>query len=204
MHNEHNNDQQIEDIVEVEDSIISMEKIDFLAHNEKAIECYESQYKSCLYSTILRSLTHEKYPEKEAESLWNSIIAHMKQMNLIIGRQIGIAVATMDYLSNIKNELSDPKIIEEGKSKFVASATTKDELTDLYLRDVFDVILKKEVAEANRTNSSLCLLMIDIDEFKVINDTYGHQEGDAVLKKLGSTLNNSVRKMDTVVREVVN
>lgn len=200
MHNEHNNDQQIEDIIEVEGSILSLEKIEFLAKNEKTIERYESKYKNCLYSTILRSLTHENYPEKEAKSLWHRIIAHMKQMNYILGRQVGIAVASMDYLSNIKNELSDPKIIEEDKSKFVSSATTKDELTDLYVREVFDVVLKKEVDEANRTNSSLCLLMIDIDDFKVVNDTYGHQEGDAVLKKLGSTLNKSVREMDTVVR----
>jgi diguanylate cyclase (GGDEF)-like protein len=106
----------------------------------------------------------------------------------------------LDYLSNIKKELSDPKIIEEDKSKFVAETTTKDDLTGLYLREVFDVVLKKEVDEANRTNSPLCLLMLDIDDFKVTNDTCGHQEGDAVLTKLGAALNDSVREMDTAVR----
>ncbi len=191
---------QIEDIIEVEDNILSLEDIVRLANNRKRIQEYEIRYKDCLYSTILMSLTHERYTETEAKLLWNAIVAHMKSLNNNLGRQVGIAVASLDYLSNIKNELSDPLIIEERKSNFVAEATTKDELTGLYVREVFDVILNKEIDEANRTGSPLCLLMLDIDDFKKINDRYGHQEGDTVLNKLGTLLNSSVREMDTAVR----
>lgn len=200
MENKQSSDKQMVDIIEVEGCTFSLEDIDFLAENEESITRYKKHYKDRLYSTILRSLTHENYDEKEAESLWHSIIDHMKKINHLLGREVGIAVASIDYLSNIKNELSDPKIIEEDKSSFVADTTTKDELTGLYLRGVFDVVLKKEVDGANRTNSPLCLLIIDIDDFKVVNDTFGHQEGDAVLTKIGATLNDSIREMDTAVR----
>ncbi|RKX80689.1 MAG: hypothetical protein DRP58_12900 [Spirochaetes bacterium] len=67
---------------------------------------------------------------------------------------------------------------------FFAETATVDDLTRLYVRGVFDIILKKEFNEANRNNNSLCLLMIDIEDFKEVNDTYGHQAGDQVLKKL--------------------
>jgi diguanylate cyclase (GGDEF)-like protein len=99
-----------------------------------------------------------------------------------------------------KNTLSEPKIIEEDKSTFITDATTKDELTELYLREVFEVVLRKETDKANRNKTPLCLLMIDIDDFKKINDTYGHLKGDEVLNKFGKTINGSIREMDLAAR----
>nr|WP_255490923.1 GGDEF domain-containing protein [Spartinivicinus marinus] len=124
----------------------------------------------------------------------------MQKLNHTLGRYVGVSVASLDYLTNIKCTLIEPKIIEEDKINYVAQATTKDELTGLYLREVFNVVLKKELGEARRSNSMLCLLMIDIDDFKNVNDTYGHQKGDEVLSKIGDTINDSVREMDLAAR----
>lgn len=197
---ENDNDNQLEDIVEFDDRTLSLADIEAIANDESLRKRYENKHKNCLYSTILLSLTHESFQERESKSLWNKIIAHMKKLNQILGRNVGISVASLDYLTNVKNTLSEPKIIEENKSSFVADATTKDELTGLYLREVFDVVLKKEIEEANRKNTSLCLLMIDIDDFKKINDQHGHLKGDEVLKKVGTTINDSVREMDLAAR----
>lgn len=194
------NDNQLEDIVELDDRTLSLADIESIANDEKIRKRYENKYKDCLYSTILLSLTHESFQEDESKSLWNEIISHMRQLEDILGRSVGLSVASLDYLTNVKNALSEPKIIEENKSTFIAGATTKDELTGLYLREVFDVFLKKEIEEANRKNTSLCLLMIDIDDFKKINDQYGHLKGDEVLKKIGTAINNSVREMDLAAR----
>ena len=194
------NDNQLEDIVEFDDRTLSLADIESIANDEKIRKHYENKYKDCLYSTILLSLTHESFQEDESKSLWNEIISHMRQLENILGRSVGLSVASLDYLTNVKNALSEPKIIEENKSTFIAGATTKDELTGLYLREVFDVVLKKEMEEANRKNTSLCLLMIDIDDFKKVNDKYGHLKGDEVLKKVGTAINNSVREMDLAAR----
>ena len=200
MKKENGNDNRLEDIVELDDRTLSLADIEAIANDENVRKRYENKHKNCLYSTILLSLTHESFQERESKSIWNEIIAHMKKLNHILGRNVGISVASLDYLTNVKNTLSEPKIIEEYKSSFVADATTKDELTGLYLREVFDVFLKKEIEEANRKNTSLCLLMIDIDNFKKINDKYGHLKGDEVLNKIGTAINDSVREMDLAAR----
>lgn len=196
--NGHNN--RLEDIIELDDRTLSLADIEAIAKDESVRKRYENKHKNCLYSTILLSLTHESFQESESKSLWNEIVVHMKKLNHILGRNVGISVASLDYLTNVKNTLSEPKIIEEYKSTFVADATTKDELTGLYLREVFDVFLKKEIEEANRKNTSLCLLMIDIDDFKRINDKCGHLKGDEVLSKVGTAISDSVREMDLAVR----
>ncbi|MEJ2657000.1 MAG: GGDEF domain-containing protein [Desulfobacterales bacterium] len=200
MKKETDNGNQLEDIVELGDCTLSLAEIESIANDDNIRKQYEDKYKSSLYSAILLSLTHESFQESESKSLWSEIVAHMRQLNHILGRNVGISVASLDYLTNVRNTLAGPKIIEEDKSTFVAGATTKDELTGLYLREVFDVFLKKEVEEANRKNTSLCLLMIDIDDFKKLNDKYGHLAGDDVLNKIGTAINDSVREMDLAAR----
>jgi len=200
LQKENDNESQLEDIVEFDDRTISLADIESIANDKKIREHYEKKYKNRLYSTILLSLTHESFQEDESKSLWNEILSHMRQLEHILDRSVGLSVASLDYLTNVKNALSEPKIIEENKSIFVAGATTKDELTGLFLREVFDVVIKKEMEEANRKNTSLCLLMIDIDDFKEINDQYGHLKCDEVLRKIGTTINDSVREMDLAAR----
>ena len=59
-----------------------------------------------------------------------------------------------------------------------------DELTGIYNRRYCDLRLREEIARARRYGHPLCLLLIDVDHFKLINDRYGHDVGDAVLKEL--------------------
>jgi diguanylate cyclase (GGDEF)-like protein len=60
--------------------------------------------------------------------------------------------------------------------------------------------LDNEIARAKRLGDELCCLMLDIDHFKKINDTYGHQCGDEVLRQLGKVLQQAVRHYDIVAR----
>ena len=75
-----------------------------------------------------------------------------------------------------------------------------DELTGLYNRRMFDTILNGEITRAQRYGRSLSILLLDIDRFKRINDTYGHAAGDEVLRKLAQLLNDSVRAENSVCR----
>lgn len=75
-----------------------------------------------------------------------------------------------------------------------------DELTDLANRRRFMEVLQQEVARAARFGSSLALLLFDLDHFKQINDRYGHQVGDDVLRSTAEVIRNRVRETDLPAR----
>jgi len=75
-----------------------------------------------------------------------------------------------------------------------------DALTGLANRRFFDFILSREIGRARRYGRPLSLMMLDIDYFKQINDTYGHPAGDLILKTMGDLLRNLFRKTDLAAR----
>ena len=78
--------------------------------------------------------------------------------------------------------------------------TLRDPLTGLYNRRYLDETMKREIARAEREKYPLSFLMIDIDHFKDLNDTYGHSAGDAVLVALGDLFHTRIRQGDIVCR----
>jgi diguanylate cyclase (GGDEF)-like protein len=75
-----------------------------------------------------------------------------------------------------------------------------DPLIAVYNRRYFDRRIEEEFERAHRYGLSLSILLLDIDHFKNVNDTYGHQTGDTVLKNLGKLLVDTVRNTDIVAR----
>ena len=80
-------------------------------------------------------------------------------------------------------------------SKILQYATI-DALTNLNNRRQFEIRLKQEIATTKRQKNSLCAMMIDIDFFKKVNDTYGHSSGDAVLRNVASVIKSALRESD--------
>lgn len=77
---------------------------------------------------------------------------------------------------------------------------TQDVLTQVANRFQFDNVLEHSISLAQRYGRTLSILLIDIDFFKEVNDTYGHLIGDEVLKKLANTLSAGIRKSDVIAR----
>ncbi len=75
-----------------------------------------------------------------------------------------------------------------------------DALTGVFNRHYFNELIAQEVIRASRYDHPIGLLMIDVDRFKEINDNYGHQTGDMVLKEIADVLRATVRKSDMIVR----
>lgn len=77
---------------------------------------------------------------------------------------------------------------------------SRDSLTGLYNHGLLLEILEKEIRQQERNNKSVAFVMLDIDYFKKINDTYGHMTGDVVLKELSSILTKEIRSTDILGR----
>ena len=75
-----------------------------------------------------------------------------------------------------------------------------DPLTGIYNRNYFNRLIQLEEHRARRLDSAISFIMIDVDNFKLINDRYGHQAGDRVLQEVAKVLQGVLRKTDTVLR----
>jgi diguanylate cyclase (GGDEF)-like protein len=87
-----------------------------------------------------------------------------------------------------------------GDFRRVASQATTDALTGIANRRSFDEELALEWRRAHRIGDSLALVLLDLDDFKKVNDTHGHPAGDAVLRTIGEVLGSGVRQIDLAAR----
>ncbi len=85
-------------------------------------------------------------------------------------------------------------IRERGYRALLKRLSIRDVLTDLYNRRFLDQKLEEEAQRATRQNYPLFLIILDLDNFKELNDTLGHQAGDEVLQRLAGVLSNSIRR----------
>jgi diguanylate cyclase (GGDEF)-like protein len=94
------------------------------------------------------------------------------------------------------------KVIEDLESAqlSVKFLSEYDPLTMLYNRRTFEWYVRDNIERSSRTGSMFSIVLIDIDDFKLINDVYGHQTADMVLKELSERLKKSLRRMDIPAR----
>ncbi len=105
-------------------------------------------------------------------------------------------VTRFEKLQILNKELKQTKIELEYLNKKLIKLATTDELTGLNNRRSFTSQAEKAVVYANRYNMPLCIIMMDIDKFKKINDTYGHKAGDETLKRFADIFKNNLRSSD--------
>ncbi len=112
-----------------------------------------------------------------------------------------------DRLVNVRRELEHNKAELEKKNRQLEEASQElerlsvtDALTGLHNRRHFDQAYDHEIRRSNRYKHPLSLLYMDIDHFKEVNDTHGHDAGDEILRDLGKLLRMYLRETDTVVR----
>jgi len=88
----------------------------------------------------------------------------------------------------------------EEANRHLQMLASKDPLTGLYNRQFLNELLEKEWNSARRNGDPLSVIMADLDNFKGVNDTYGHQAGDMALKKVSEVLTANMRKSDYLAR----
>lgn len=124
----------------------------------------------------------------------------------------GLEMGAVDYVTkpfdpgeliarvNIHLRLKELYEALQEKNKQLQELANRDGLTGLYNHRYFQEHLTKDYARAVRYGEPLSIVIFDIDHFKKLNDTYGHQAGDSVLKKLGSLVSSLTRESDLAAR----
>jgi len=104
-----------------------------------------------------------------------------------------------EKLKSIKEHL-DLKIYYEQHQEELKRKVYIDDLTQIYNRTYFEEQFSKEISRYRRDMRVLSLIFMDIDKFKDLNDNYGHQVGDEVLKELTTLIGNNIRDIDIFAR----
>ena len=156
---------------------------------------------------ILKSGKHD---EKFYEAMWERInkdgcwqgeIWNKRKDGEVYAEWITITAVTAEsvYYVAVFSDITDKKLQEmelvKAKELFELQATY-DGMTKLYNRQKTEDILKIEIDRSRRYGIELSVLMLDIDDFKKINDTYGHPTGDTVLREISRLIRKCIRKTD--------
>ena len=116
---------------------------------------------------------------------WGLTLVHWRKFTTINLQQ--------DQLDRLNAELQQ-------KQKELERLTRLDGLTGLYNRNTFVELTRRELARAQRQGSSTTIMLLDLDHFKRVNDTWGHPAGDSVLRHVAALVNGSIRSTDLAGR----
>ena len=137
----------------------------------------------------------------QLEGVWHGEIWNRRKNGEIYPEQITItavkgSTGPVTHYVAVLRDITERKQLE----KEVAQLAFFDTLTQLPNRRLFNDRLTQSLARAQREQSSLALMFIDLDKFKPINDTYGHEAGDSVLQAVARRIESSLRASDTAAR----
>lgn len=127
------------------------------------------------------------------------------QVNGLSSCAIGLLLAWLQWRNFIqintqKQRLqAQAKLLEEQNYR-LSYLAEHDPLSGLLNRRAFNHIVERELLRCQRTQQPLCLLLLDLDHFKAINDRFGHPLGDAVIKRMATLLSSQVRVLDSLAR----
>ncbi|MDM8521850.1 diguanylate cyclase [Desulfococcaceae bacterium HSG8] len=176
---------------------------DFADDDEKLIQqlelIIEKQGKQA-YPIIFHILTHLDLESDNAEECWYEVVAHREIMGDALGRRVNLRTAICDYFCSINKSLKNPKVVELHVFESKANISKYDYLTGLYTRGSFEGFLVRELARSKRHDKETSVLFFDIDDFKAVNDTFGHLAGDVALKRIAEIVMNETRSEDIAAR----
>ena len=150
--------------------------------------------------TLFKLLAGIDIPQDQSDEHWEKAVKHRQEMMQLLGRNIDMTTALSDYLQTSTNFLNHPRLIEASFFENVFHETIHDKLTGLFNRPYFDEAYSQQISLAKRYKNDFAVLFLDIDNFKEINDSYGHLAGDETLRQIAEVISTQKRDSDVAAR----
>ena len=144
---------------------------------------------------FFKTIAQLELSENVSSEYWDQILERRRQLADTLGKPVSLKAAMVDVLAS-STYLRVPVLMEYEELKKLQSNATTDPLTGLYNRRLFEEHFEKELNRALRYNQHLALVMLDLHQFKEVNDRYGHPQGDTLLRQAAATLRKSLRTSD--------
>ncbi|MBN2739193.1 MAG: GGDEF domain-containing protein [Spirochaetales bacterium] len=183
--------------------LISDQKIQPPAKEKKKFEQFINANPNSIYSKLFFEYSQLEIAEEDAREFFKNTIQSKARLEDKLSQELDFRVVFLDYLiRNISqiHQATEPRIIEEKIFMNLNKLILKDELTGLYNYRHYEKQLQKEFALALRHSHSFCLIIFDLDDFKYYNDTYGHDQGNVVLRRVAKIIGENARSSDIVCR----
>lgn len=152
------------------------------------------------YPVIFSLLANLKLSQEEAKLHWFQLLAHREGLLGLVKRPMTLVTVLCDYLASRDDLEINPKLVDIKSFEHVIRTSTHDALTGLLNRNYFQDTLGHQLAQTQRFDSNLSLLFIDIDDFKEINDEFGHVVGDNVICRVAEIIKDEIRQSDLAIR----
>jgi diguanylate cyclase (GGDEF)-like protein len=146
---------------------------------------------------IDRLIVYEFAKAREEKKIANTLYEKSTK-ELIVILLLVFSIVILFSIPVVKNIHRQQKFLENA-SENLAQMSITDPMTTLYNRRYFDLVIEREVSRAKRDKKSINFAMLDIDHFKLYNDTYGHQMGDDVLIKVAHILKDELKRASDFV-----
>ncbi|URA09659.1 diguanylate cyclase [Thermospira aquatica] len=160
----------------------------------------DTSKRESFFSSLLALFVHYNFSEEEAFNHWIHIIEHAEFLTTKLQRPVGLRLPIVDYFINYNRLISHPIIIEFHLFKQTEEMAMIDSLTGVFNRRYMELSLQKEINRSLRYNKKFSILILDLDDFKRINDTRGHLFGDEVLRRFAEFVRSHIRLEDILCR----
>jgi diguanylate cyclase (GGDEF)-like protein/PAS domain S-box-containing protein len=197
-------------IEQIDDTVAITDKLGIITYINQAFCDHTGYTREEVIGQSFRILKSDHYDSEFYKKLWLTVIRGNIFRDTLINRKkngdLYYENKTITPLKDDKNEIIG--FVSTGKdvtadalmNQEMQRIATIDKLTGIYNRHKFEELFTLEAERSRRFSQPLSLIMIDIDHFKAVNDTYGHDIGDEVLKTLTEIVHENIRKIDIFAR----
>ena len=167
---------------------------------DRELEALVERYGETVYAELIYLLSHLRFEPGEASVHWRAIVELRRGMQRRLEGRIDLRVALVSYFLEVHRQFENPTVIEMELFEQAREMAYRDELTGLHNYRYFKELLGYEISRSDQYSNGVSLVLIDIDDFKLYNDSLGHQAGNEALREIAAVIQGSMREVDLAAR----